>query len=241
MTPEQFSYVSQILPQLGGDQNALPRLEQNLRREFIFNTLLLMIFRAVDFRPLIVLIDNLHFADEATLNLLRVLMNRAEVPLFVCATSADSVQRTADSQLDRFLESQQAEIGIEEVQLTPLSVSDVSAHIRAMFPSIHLPEEFERQLCEIIQGNPLSSPRLCGNWCWSRRSLSWASSGRLQPMNGDELPRSLEEIVSEKIAVLDEEGRELLGAGLRDRREHSAERARRDLGKDGGQGLRLPR
>ncbi|MEE8314664.1 MAG: diguanylate cyclase, partial [Myxococcota bacterium] len=210
LTPEQFSYVSQILPQLGGDQNALPRLEQNLRREFIFNTLLLMIFRAVDFRPLIVLIDNLHFADEATLNLLRVLMNRAEVPLFVCATSADSVQRTADSPLDRFLESQQTDLGIEEVRLTPLSVSDVSAHIRAMFPSIHLPEEFERQLCEIIQGNPLFLAETLRKLVMEQKIALVGQQWTLQPMSRDELPRSLEEIVSEKIAVLDEEGRELL-------------------------------
>jgi diguanylate cyclase (GGDEF)-like protein len=210
LSPEQLSYASQILPQLGGDEDLAAKPEQRLRREFIFNTLLLLMFRAVDFRPLIVLIDDLHFTDEATLNLLRVLMSRAEVPLFVCATSTEADQRADDLPLGLFLKAQEADLNIEEIGLTPLSDAEISAHVRAMFPGMRVPEEFETQLCEIIQGNPLFLAEILRKLLMEQKIALLGQEWTVQAMSREELPRSLEEIVSEKIAVLDEEGKQLL-------------------------------
>lgn len=210
LSPEQRSYAAQILPQLGGDDEAAPRHEQSLRREFIFNTLLLLIFRAVDFRPLIVLIDDLHFADEATLNVLRVLMHRAEVPLFVCATTMDSDQPQEELPLERFLRVQRDELALEEVELTPLSPAEVSSHMRAMFPGISMPDGFETRLYEVIQGNPLFLSEILRKLVMEQKIALVGQRWTVRPMSADELPRSLEEVVSEKIAVLDEEGQKLL-------------------------------
>ncbi len=210
LSAEQFACASRILPQLERDRDADAGHEQGMRREFIFNTLLLLIFRAVDFRPLIVLIDDLQLADEATLNLLRVLMNRAEVPLFVCATSTEVVSASGDLPLERLLESHQEELGIEEIALTPLTPADITSHLQRVFPSISIPDGFETQLCETVKGNPLFLVEVLRRLVTEQKIALVGQQWLIREMGTNELPRSLEEIIAEKVAVLDEEGQQLL-------------------------------
>ena len=208
LSEEQFACVSRILPQLGGAGGSDTGHQQGLRREFIFNTLLLLIFRVVDFRPLVVLIDDLHFADEATLNLLRVLMNRAEVPLFVCATSTEAI--SGDLPLERFLGSQREELGMEQIALTPLTPGDITSHLQSVFPSIEIPEGFESQLCEIVKGNPLFLVEVLRKLVMEQKIALVGQQWVIRPMRRTELPRSLEQVIAEKVAILDEEGQQLL-------------------------------
>ncbi len=98
LNTEQRSYLSQIIPQLGGDHKAAKDEDELKLREGIFTTLVHFIPKIVDRRPLIIFIDDLHFADEATMLLLRRMMLRGDIPLFICSTSSEGKEAKADKE-----------------------------------------------------------------------------------------------------------------------------------------------
>jgi diguanylate cyclase (GGDEF)-like protein len=213
LSPEELAYASKILPQLAQGDDQEPEQDESLRRENIFNTFLHLIAKALDSRPLVLLIDDMHFADEATLNLIRVLMARREIPVLVCGASMDPLQSTTEEQrvpLERLLSTQRDELGIEEIKLTPLSPGDISEHMQAIFPSIRVSKDFESELAQIVQGNPLFLGEILRKLVLDQKITLVGQQWIVKKLDSDELPRSLEEIVTQKIAALDDEGRQLL-------------------------------
>src|SRR5207244_10611364 len=76
LSSTQIAYLSHILPQLEEVQDVRLDEDEAAQREGLFNTLVFLIPKLIGFRPLILLLDDLHFADEATIMLLRLLLSR---------------------------------------------------------------------------------------------------------------------------------------------------------------------
>ena len=213
LSPEELAYASHILPQLAQEGADESEQDEKLRREQIFNTFVRLIAKALESRPLILLIDDLHFIDYATLNLLRVLATRDEAPVFVCGTFMDSLPAKTEEQmtpLQRFLSSRRNELEIEEIKLTPLSPPNISTYIQTLFPAVRMPKDFEHELAQIIQGNPLFLGEILRKLVRDQKITLVGQQWVIRQMTSDELPSSLEEIVTEKLAALDEEARQLL-------------------------------
>src|SRR5512139_3903195 len=156
--PKDTSYLSQILPQLAGKGEPLPDEAEGARRENIFNTLLYFLPKTLDFRPLILLIDDLQFADEATLLLLHRMMLHRELKLFICSTSTPIETLKLESQpipLVQFHEAHHEELDIHLIPLTPLTANDIAEHLNEVFSQVRFPEHFEEELAKVTQGNPL--------------------------------------------------------------------------------------
>ncbi|MCZ6484624.1 MAG: HEAT repeat domain-containing protein, partial [Acidobacteria bacterium] len=160
------------------------------------------------------LIDDLHFSDEATLLLLRQMMLRQDIPLFICGTSTPIQQEEISREpapLQRFFAAHHEALNIITVALTPLSATDIAQHFQQIFPQVHLPEKFEEHLAQVTQGNPLFIGEILRKLALDGKVINLAGNKSvIEPFEEDYLPRSLDEIVSEKIAVLDEESRQLL-------------------------------
>ena len=213
LSPEEIFYASRLLPQLAQGEEEEPTQDESLRRERIFNTFVHLISKALDSRPLILLIDDLHFIDGATLNLLRVLALREEVPLFLCGTFMDLLGAGTSqgmTPLQSFLGTQRETDKIEEIKLTPLKPKDISEHIHTLFPSVKMPKDFELELAQIVQGNPLFLGEILRKLVMDQKITLVGHQWTIKEVVIDELPLSLEEIVNEKIAALDDEGRQLL-------------------------------
>lgn len=213
LSPQEVSYLSYLLPQLGEPQENTDQEDEKARRELIFTTLVHFIPQLVNSRPLILFIDDLHLSDEATLLLFRQLLLRGDVPLFICGTAIDIrlVKRQGQQPpLDRFYTTCQEELGIDTVSLTPLTASDISSHFRGIFPRVRLPENFENELAQLTQGNPLFLSEIQRKLVLDGKITLTGQQWVVEPLEEGYLPRSLEEIVSQKIAALDEESKQLL-------------------------------
>ncbi len=213
LTPKANVALSKILPQLGGATETQAVEDDTVQREAIFNALVRFIPMVVDSRPLVVLVDDLEYADEATLVLLRLLMTRKEVPLFVCATSLDLLQLGGEEQtvpLQRFYVDHHEELGIRPIVLKPLTASDIATHLQSIFPNVAVPPQFERELAQITQGNPLFLGEVLRKLVMDQKVVLVDQRWVMQRVEDNYLPRSLEEIVNQKIAALDEESRQLL-------------------------------
>ena len=209
---KDIAYLSLILPQLGSKEAPLEE-DERTRRESLFNTLLYFIPKTLDFRPFILLIDDLQFADEATLLLLRRLMLHKELKLFICSTSTPlEVLKSGARQapLGKFYEAHHQELDLHKITLTPLTPSDIADHLREVFFQVRFPENFENDLAKVTQGNPLFLSEILRKLAIDQKIPFSGQQWVIPPLEEGYLPTSLEEMVSQRIAALDEESRQLL-------------------------------
>jgi len=210
---KETTYLARILPQLEGEEEVPLDEDEKAQREGIFNTLLYFVPKILDFKPLILYIDDLQFADEATLLLLRRLMLLRELKLFICCTSTPIEPLKSGAQevpLGQFYESYHRELGICKIPLTPLTASDIADHLQKVFPQVSLPKNFEKDLAQITQGNPLFLSEILRKLALDQKIPLMDQQRVIEPLEKGYLPESLEEMVSQKITSLDEESRQLL-------------------------------
>jgi len=213
LNTKELNYLGQIIPQIGdAGQTAKPEDDRELR-EGIFSTLVHFIPKIVDRNPLVMFIDDLHFGDEATMLLLRRLMLREDIPLFICTTSSEGKGTKGDKQkgpLERFYGAYKEELGLQKIVLTPLSTAQIDRHIQTIFPNVEKPKNFENDLFQITQGNPLFLSEILRKLVLDQQITLVGQRWVIRPVEEGYLPKSLEEIVTQKIAALDEDGRAML-------------------------------
>ena len=214
LDPREISYLSRILPHLGGSADDAPVQEdENAAREGLFNTLVHFLPRAADGQPLVLLVDDLHFADDASLFLLRQVMLRGQIPLFLCCTVAEPMPILLEGRrvpLDGFYKAHHQELSIHRVKLVPLTAADIGEHLQKMFPRAKIPENLDKDLEQITQGNPLFLGEILCKLVLERKITLSGQEWIIEPLARDDLPKSLEAIIRQKIQGLDEESRKLL-------------------------------
>jgi diguanylate cyclase (GGDEF)-like protein len=212
LEPRELHYLGHVLPHFDDRTGAVDE-DDARRREGIFLTLVKLVTRLVDGKPLVLLVDDLQFADEASLVLLKVLFSRHEVPTLVCGTVSETITSGPDDEIppwQRFVQRRSEELGIVERQLQPLSSQDIAQHLAGVFPGIDLPEGFEKELARTTAGNPLFLGEVLRKLVFDQKLTLVGQRWTVELPEEGYLPRSVEEIVEQKIAALDEESRRLL-------------------------------
>jgi len=220
--PER-AYLAHVLPQLAeeepdaaGETPEGPQRhaeDETLTREGIFTTLVQVLPKLAGSRPLVLLLDDMQFADEGSLLLLRILVQRDELAVFVCGASLESMEVGGGEEappLERFLAKYQRELGTRRIKLQPLSKKDITSHLQGVFPGLKVPGGFEQDLADITQGNPLFIGEIVRKLITEQMITFTGQEWTLLPLDQGYLPRSLEEIVLQKISELDVEGRQFL-------------------------------
>jgi diguanylate cyclase (GGDEF)-like protein len=213
LRPEEHAYLSAILPQLKKEGEKKERENEKAFREGVFKTIFTLTSKLIDSKPTVIFIDDLHYCDEATLHVFRKMMKAPEGPIFICSTTTDTPQERGEDQqvtLLRFLSAFGEEMGIQKVPLSPLSEADINLHLRGVFPGLNPPKEFGKDLHEITQGNPLFLNEILRKLLADGRIALSGQEWIVQPLEKGYLPRSLDEIIRQKISSLDEESRLLL-------------------------------
>ncbi len=208
----ELHYLGHVLPNLD-DRSVAIEEDDRHRREGIFVTLVKFTTRLLDGKPLVVLVDDLQFADEGSLVLLKVLLGRADTHVFVCGTVTDTLGIGQDEEAppwEKFFQSRGAELRLVKRQLRPLTAEDVRTHLSGVFPGIDLPSGFETELARTTSGNPLFLGEILRKLVLDQKLTLVGQRWTVEAPEEGYLPRSLEEIVSQKIAALDEESRKLL-------------------------------
>lgn len=212
LQPEEIGYLSHVLPHLE-DEGTVADEGDAERREGIFKTLIKLLTLALEYRPLVLLTDDLQFADEATLLLLGALIQRDDPRIFVCGTSTESMRLGGEQEavpFDRFCGSRQKELDIRRVKLSPLTASDIAGYLRGVFPGLNMPKGFEHDLVELTEGNPLFTSEIIRKLVRDQKVTLVGREWTIGPLDDDYLPRSLEDSVMAEIKALDEAERELL-------------------------------
>jgi DNA-binding NarL/FixJ family response regulator len=160
-------------------------------------------------RPLLVIIEDLHWSDETSLDLLLTLARHIpSQPILLLLTYRDD---EIPEELAAFLAALDRERLSTELRLRCLSAGDVDAQIRAIF-DLHRPvrTEFLEMLYAVTEGNPffveeaLKSLVEAGDIVLANREWDHMPFGRLR------LPRSVQLAVQRRLDQVSQDARELL-------------------------------
>lgn len=213
LSPAELTYLAPIMPQL--EIVGVPDVDRNEKeyREGIFRTVFQFFHKIIESRPLILFIDDIQFIDQATLLLFRHLILHGDFPIFICCTSLVSPEpRTTEeaTPLYRFFAKYHEDLNIQKLSLTRLTAANIAKHIQGLFPNVQLPPHFVTDLADVSQGNPLFFGEILRKLILDEKITLIGQQWTIKQLEEGYLPRSLEEIVSGKIATLDEESKQML-------------------------------
>jgi len=210
---EDLAHLSRIAPQMGEGTSGLATADEGAMRQRIFGALARFVPRVVDGRPLVLIIDDLQFADEATLAVLRVLLQHQKLPLLVCGATLEALSLGREEEappIERFQAARGRDVRIHQVKLPPLTREHVGDYLGSVFPNLQMPDGFDAELARLTQGNPLFLGEIIRKLVADRKVTLVGQEWVIAPIEPGYLPRSLDDVVMEKIAALDSQGRGLL-------------------------------
>jgi hypothetical protein len=112
--------------------------------------------------PLVLVIEDLHWADERSLHVLELLIRSSQSGLHVIATCRSQEarrQRALSQALSRWL----GRTGVRSVELGPLGASEIEGWVRAVAPA-QAAREIAVRLLGLSGGNPLFCEQLLRHW-----------------------------------------------------------------------------
>src|SRR5271157_3712508 len=185
--------------------------QERLKREF-----LALLQELCRHRPLLLFLEDVHWTDSSTIDLLAYITTRFEsLPLLIVVTyrageMVERMQPLIELKLDL-----EARGSCRELSLQYLSEADVAAYLALEFPEHRFPPSFAEFLWQRTEGNPLFMVDLVRDL--RDRKIIVQEQGRWilsQPMEeiGSDVPASVRSMIQRKIDSLSEPDRRLLQA-----------------------------
>jgi tetratricopeptide (TPR) repeat protein len=165
-------------------------------------------------RPLIVFLDDLHWADVSTIDLLNYLAGRlAKMRVLVLLTYRPSEMALAENRFAAFSGDLRAHGLFEEIPLHFLASADVERYLALEFPGHHFPAAFGSFIHAKTEGTPLFMADLIrylhDSGCIAEEQGKFVLTRSIDALPKD-LPESVRSMISRKIEQLDERDRRLL-------------------------------
>lgn len=210
MDKENLERLANILPQLAEAHPSAQEIDKH-QREAIFRSFSKFFVMLAEDGRLAVLIDDMDFSDPASLHLLRVVLRERSLVLFICGTATEDGQASPKTiPLALFRSAYSDTLGIQSIEMTPLSAQDIEQHIKVIFPEIEMPRRLIRELSEITQGNPLFIEEVLRKMISDQKIVQSGQRWKVMKLEKGYFPRSVEEIIRHKILSLDSDSQRFL-------------------------------
>ena len=192
-----------------------PYLTPQIERDRTFETTARVLLHLSAQEPLILFLDDLHWADPLSLALLHYL-SRACINSRLLIIGTYRLEELAHTEgerphpLEETMFSMSHEDLLSEMELTRLKRNDFPELVKSIFRS-SLNEEFEEKLFEETEGNPLFAVEilnmLVDEGHLSEKDERWILTG---PLGKIGIPSKVQEVITRRIVRLDREKRKLL-------------------------------
>jgi tRNA A-37 threonylcarbamoyl transferase component Bud32/predicted ATPase len=195
----------------GAAEDSAPASQERMKREL--RALLEQVSRL---KPLVLVIDDLHWADLSTVDMLNFLASRFDdmrVLILTCYRPSDMA--LVDHPFLGIRSDLKSRGVLEELNLDFLSEEDVATYLELQFPNHSLPAAVARFIHTRTDGSPLFMADLVRYLRDSRGIVEEGDTWVLAEGAADragELPESVQGMVTRKIEQIDDEQRALLAA-----------------------------
>jgi tetratricopeptide (TPR) repeat protein len=207
--PEFIKLLPELLLLLP-DVQPTAMLDPEAEKRRLFEVLAQYLTRLSDANPLLVVVEDLHWSDETSLNFLQYFARRlVDSPILLIATYRPE---EIPQPLTHLLTQLNRKRLVGEIVLDPLARQDVAALVQAIFEmQEQIKDEFLDLFTSLTEGNPFFIEELL---------RAMVEAGDIVYVNGRwaynwplalHIPRSVQETVAQRIAQLDPEVRHVLG------------------------------
>lgn len=189
------------------------RSETRLRRRSLFVAMARTVWQIAQERPIVLLIDNLHFVDQPTLEVIHWLLVSGNCKVLVVATIPRELQATTqfgNSAAAQFLEECRDVSSFRAIALEPLTEEESRTLLLSLFPGAEVPKPFLDILVRLGRGVPLyltSAIRYLLNRGHIRNE---AGVWLFEPFDESLLPTDLGALLGRLLDSLDQEAVEFL-------------------------------
>ncbi|MHB8647931.1 MAG: ATP-binding protein, partial [Thermomicrobiales bacterium] len=198
-----------VLPELDtGDVTRATALPPEHEKRRLFEAFVTLCVRLATETPVLLTLEDLHWADETSLDLLRLLARRLTGTRVLIAATARTDEPSDD--LRDWVEYVERNRLIHRITLDPLTEPDVRRMIAAMAVN-PLPATARQTIQTHAEGNPFLVEELVhafveASSAGGPQALGW------QSMAAGYVPAMIEETVARRLAILDENARRIAGA-----------------------------
>lgn len=212
---ESAGEIARIVPELRRMYGDIPPpvdLPPEQERRYLFNSIRGFIARAADVRPLVLILDDLHWADEPTLLLLEHLAEELhDMPALVIGTYRD-VELEVDRPLARSLEGLLRRRLAERIPLKRLG-QDAVAEMLAALAGQDPPPEVVTVVYEETEGNAFFVEEVFQHLHEEGRLLDERGRWRRDVRVGEvDVPESVRLVIGRRLQRLPDEARKVLAA-----------------------------
>jgi predicted ATPase len=212
------TWYAQVVPMATQDSSFARVLEQAkaVSQERLKRELGAFLQEASRLRPLLLFVDDLHWADASTIDLLAYVGSKcATLRLLLVLTYRPTDLLLSKHPFVPVKQDLQSRGVCHEIALELLGQRDVERYLALEFPEHHFPEEFPAMIHNKTEGNPLFMVDLLRH-LRDRQVLAlekghWVLAQSLPDLER-ELPESVRSMIERKIAQLGEDDRRLLVA-----------------------------
>jgi DNA-binding CsgD family transcriptional regulator/Flp pilus assembly protein TadD len=201
LLPELAAFFPNITP--------TPSLEPEQEKHRLIQTLASFFARRASPRPLLIVVEDLHWSDEASLEFLLSLARRVvSTPIFLLMTYRSEETSPV---LGRFLATLDRERRAEELTLPLLTREQVREMIHSIFEQPHPARaEFVDAIFALTEGNPFFIEEILKSLVASGDIYYSEGVWTRKPMSELHIPRSAQDAVQRRSAQLSSEAREAL-------------------------------
>jgi DNA-binding SARP family transcriptional activator/pimeloyl-ACP methyl ester carboxylesterase/predicted ATPase len=167
-------------------------------------------------KPLILLLEDLHWADPSTLDLIAWLARRSEpARLLLIGTYRLADVKQQDHSLQDVIQDLRIHQQCDELKLSFLTETAVSAYLVTRFPGLNLPNGLAQLLYERTGGNPLFMHNVVDAWLSQNALVETYGALHLQVPLGKlavGVPENLRALIEQQFRQLEQAGRDILKA-----------------------------
>ena len=206
--PRRFPYLGRLLPDLLPSPSAL---EGEDARPRLFHAVTGFVAALAAEAPLALLLDDLHWADSASLELLLYLARQSHGDRVLLLGTYRDVEVNRRHPLERALADLTRERLVEEVVLRGLSPTDIGALIGVRFGLPSVSSELADLIHGRTEGNPFFVEEVLKVLVEQGAIYREGSGWERKSMAELEVPRSIRSVVGQRVGRLPAEAQELLG------------------------------
>ncbi len=208
LAPELARLLPERSPSLATSHAASP-LDPELEKRRLFAALTNLFWQQAKGSPLLLIVEDLHWSDEASLEFLLYLVRRmANIPVLLLLTC-----RTAEPQpgLTDLLAGLDREPTAEEIKLNPLSRAEVAQLLQAILDQPQTPSpEFVAAIHNLTEGNPFFAEEICSSLIASGDIYYADNQWQRKPLAQIDIPDSIQRLVQQRVSQLSWPARQLL-------------------------------